>query len=126
MVEAFPLLPTTGAFLSCYKTILRQARPPIIAVHRLIQTLPCHVSQGIVVLLEDAVVCQNPRHHLLFPATEMEELGVIPLQVMKPNLKPRCKFENPLSSLLRDARQVSAPVYKVYQSDILSRIAIPV
>ena len=126
MVEAFPLLPATRTFLSCYQTILPKARPPIIVEYRLIQTLPCHVPQGLVVLLEDAVVCQNPRHHLLFPATEMEELEAIPLQVMKPNLKPRCKFENLLSSLLRDARQVSAPVYKVHQSDILSSIALPV
>ena len=126
MVEAFPLLPATRTFLSCYQTILPKARPPIISAHRLIQTLPCHVSQGLVVLLEDAVVCQNPRHHLLFPATEMEELEAIPLQVVKPNLKLRCKFENPLSSLLGDARQVSAQVYKVDQSDILSRIAIPI
>ena len=56
----------------------------------------------------------------------MEELEAIPLQVMKPNLKLWCKFKNPLSSLLGDARQVSAPVYKVDQSDILSRIAIPI
>ena len=116
----------TRALFSCHDTILAQAWPPIIAAHCLIQTLPCHVPQGLVVLLEDAVTFRNLRHHLLFPATEMEELEAIPLQVMKPNLKPRCKFENPLSSLLGDARQVSAPVYKVHQSNILNRIAIPV
>ena len=126
MVEAFPLLPATGAFLNCFQTTLPQARPPITLAHRLIQALPCHVSQGLVVLLEDAVACRNPRHHLPFPVTEMEELKSIPLQVMKPNLKQRRKFKNPLSSLLGDARQVPAPVYKVHQSDILSRIAIPV
>ena len=65
---------------------------------------------GLVVLLEDAVAFQNPRHNFPFPATEMEELESIPLQVMKPNLKQRCKFKDPLSSLLGDTRQVSAPV----------------
>ena len=55
----------------------------------------------------------------------MEELEPIPLQVMKSYLKLQCKFKNLFGSLLRDARQMSTPVYKVYQSDIVSRITIP-
>ena len=126
MVEAFSLLPATRALLIGHQTVLPQVQPPIITVHRLIQTLVRHMSQGLVVIRKDAVAFRNPRHYLAFPATEMKELKPIPVQIMKPNLKLRCKFKNPPSSLLRDTRQVSAPVYKVCQSNILSRIAKPV
>ena len=123
MVEVFPILPATRTFLGCHQTILPQTRPPTIATHRLIQTLS---SQGLVVLLEDAVMFRNPRYYLQFSTIEMVELEPIPLQVMKSNLKQWCKFKNLLSSILGDARQVLAPVYKVRQSDILSRVTIPI
>ena len=113
MVEEFPLLPAAGALLSCHQTVLPQARPPVVEAHRLIQTLARHVSQGFVVLLKNTVAFRNPRHELPFPATKMEELEWIPLQIMKPNLNLRCKFENPLSSILGDDGQVSAPLHKV-------------
>ena len=78
------------------------------------------------VLLKNTVTFRNPRHYLPFSATEMEELELIPLQVVKLDFKLRWKFKNSLSSLLADVRQVSAPVHKVCQSDILSGITIPI
>ena len=77
MAEAFPLLPATGAFLGRHQTVLTQAGPPVITTHHLIQALARHVSKRLVVLLQDTVAFRKPRHHLPFPATEMEKLETV-------------------------------------------------